>query len=41
MILPGVSIGRDAVIGAGAIVADDVPEASLVTGDKAAVRRRW
>jgi acetyltransferase-like isoleucine patch superfamily enzyme len=40
-ILPGVSIGRDAVIGAGAIVADDVPAATLVTGTKAAVRRRW
>jgi acetyltransferase-like isoleucine patch superfamily enzyme len=40
-ILPGVSIGRDAVIAAGAIVADDVPAASLVTGTKATVRRRW
>ena len=40
-ILPGVSIGRDAVIGAGAVVADDVPAASLVTGPKATVRRRW
>ncbi|MFF5172866.1 DapH/DapD/GlmU-related protein [Micromonospora sp. NPDC000089] len=40
-ILPGVSIGRDAVIAAGAVVADDVPPASLVTGPKAAVRRRW
>ncbi|MDA1359609.1 sugar O-acetyltransferase [Glycomyces luteolus] len=40
-ILPGVSIGRDAVIAAGAIVADDVPAASLVTGGKATVRRRW
>ncbi len=40
-ILPGVSIGRDAVIAAGAIVADDVPAASLVTGPKATVRRRW
>ena len=40
-ILPGVSIGRDAVIAAGAFVADDVPAASLVTGPKAAVRRRW
>jgi acetyltransferase-like isoleucine patch superfamily enzyme len=40
-ILPGVRIGRDAVIGAGAVVADDVPAASLVTGPKAAVRRRW
>lgn len=41
MILPGVSIGRDAVIAAGAVVADDVPAASLVTGTKASVRRRW
>ncbi len=40
-ILPGVSIGRDAVIAAGAIVADDVPAASLVTGTKATVHRRW
>jgi acetyltransferase-like isoleucine patch superfamily enzyme len=41
MILPGVSIGRDAVVAAGAIVADDVPAASLVAGPKGAVRRRW
>ncbi len=40
-ILPGVSIGRDSVIAAGAVVADDVPAASLVTGTKATVRRRW
>ncbi len=40
-ILPGVSIGRDAVIAAGAVVADDVPPASLVTGGKATVHRRW
>jgi len=40
-ILPGVSIGRDAVIAAGAVVADDVPAASLVAGPKATVRRRW
>jgi len=40
-ILPGVSIGRDAVIAAGAVVADDVPAASLVAGTKATVRRRW
>jgi acetyltransferase-like isoleucine patch superfamily enzyme len=40
-ILPGVSIGRDAVIAAGAIVADDVPAESLVAGTKATVRRRW
>ena len=41
MILPGVSIGRDAVIAAGAIVADDVPAASLVAGPKGTIRRRW
>ena len=40
-ILPGVSIGRDAVIAAGAVVADDVPAASLVAGPKAVVRRQW
>lgn len=40
-ILPGVSIGRDAVIAAGAVVADDVPPASLVTGRKATVHRQW
>jgi acetyltransferase-like isoleucine patch superfamily enzyme len=40
-ILPGVSIGRDSVIAAGAIVAEDVPARSLVTGTKATVRRQW
>ncbi|MEV0648413.1 DapH/DapD/GlmU-related protein [Phytomonospora sp. NPDC050363] len=40
-ILPGVSIGRDAVVAAGAVVAEDVPAASLVAGAKAAVIRRW
>jgi acetyltransferase-like isoleucine patch superfamily enzyme len=40
-ILPGVSIGRDSVIAAGAIVADDVPAGALVSGDKATVRRRF
>ncbi|MCM1976651.1 sugar O-acetyltransferase [Streptomyces sp. G1] len=40
-ILPGVSIGRDSVIAAGAVVADDVPAASLVTGAKATVQRQW
>ncbi len=39
-ILPGVRIGRDAVVAAGAVVVDDVPAASLVAGPKAAVRRR-
>jgi hypothetical protein len=40
-ILPGVSIGKDAVIAAGAVVADDVPPATLVAGPKATVRRQW
>src|SRR3954453_12818153 len=35
-ILPGVTIGRDSVIAAGAVVVDDVPPRSLVTGTKAA-----
>lgn len=40
-ILPGVRIGADAVVAAGAVVAEDVPARSLVTGTKAAVRRTW
>lgn len=40
-ILPGVRIGRDAVVAAGAIVADDVPAGSLVAGPKAGVLRSW
>jgi acetyltransferase-like isoleucine patch superfamily enzyme len=40
-ILPGVTIGRDAVVAAGAVVTEDVPPRSLVTGTKAAVRRTW
>ncbi|WP_228004643.1 DapH/DapD/GlmU-related protein [Amycolatopsis sp. YIM 10] len=40
-ILPGVTIGRDAVVAAGAVVADDVPPSTLVTGTKAAVHRQW
>ncbi len=40
-ILPGVSIGQDAVIAAGAVVADDVPPATLVAGTKASVIRSW
>ncbi len=38
-ILPGVSIGRDAVVAAGAIVADDVPAGALVAGPKASALR--
>ena len=40
-ILPGVSIGRDAVIAAGAIVAEDVPARTLVSGPKATAQRAF
>ncbi len=40
-ILPGVTIGRDAVVAAGAVVTDDVPPRSLVTVPRAEVRRTW
>src|SRR4051794_33452769 len=40
-ILPGVTIGRDSVIAAGAVVAEDVPAQSMVAGPKATVRRTW
>ncbi len=40
-ILPGVTIGRDAVIAAGSVVVDDVPPATMVAGGKAVVRREW
>lgn len=40
-ILPGVRIGRDSVIAAGAVVADDVPPATLVAGPKAQIARQW
>ena len=40
-ILPGVSIGRDAVVAAGTVVADDVPPATMVAGPKGTVRRSW
>ncbi|MHA7984813.1 sugar O-acetyltransferase [Rathayibacter sp. CAU 1779] len=40
-ILPGVTIGKDAVIAAGAVVTDDVPPSTLVTGPHAEVHRQW
>ncbi|MGO8904130.1 MAG: DapH/DapD/GlmU-related protein, partial [Solirubrobacteraceae bacterium] len=39
-ILPGVSIGADAVVAAGAVVTHDVPPATLVAGVPATVIRR-
>ena len=41
MILPGVTIGRDAVVAAGSVVTEDVPPNSLVAGQRATVRRTW
>ncbi len=40
-ILPGVTIGRDSVIAAGAVVAEDVPAQTLIAGPRATVIRSW
>ena len=40
-VLPGVTIGRDSVVGAGTVVTKDVPANTLVTGPAASVRRTW
>ena len=39
-ILPGVTIGHDSVIGAGAVIARDVPPLTVVTGPGYVVRRQ-
>lgn len=39
-ILPGIRIGRGAMVGAGSVVTKDVPEFVLVSGSPARVRRR-
>jgi acetyltransferase-like isoleucine patch superfamily enzyme len=39
-VLPGVTIGHDAVVGAGAVVAKDVPPLTVVTGVGYVERRR-
>ncbi|WP_276528649.1 WxcM-like domain-containing protein [Rosistilla oblonga] len=38
-LLPGVTIGQDAMVGAGSVVTSDVPPGSVVVGNPAAVRR--
>jgi acetyltransferase-like isoleucine patch superfamily enzyme len=39
-VLPGVTIGHDSVIGAGAVIAKDVPPLTVVTGPGQVERRR-
>ncbi len=39
IILPGVTIGRNAIIAAGALVRDDVPENTLVAGVPAQIKK--
>lgn len=41
IILPGVSIGRNSVIGAGSVVTKDIPANSLAVGNPARVLRRF
>jgi acetyltransferase-like isoleucine patch superfamily enzyme len=40
VVLPGVTIGRHVVVGAGAVVADDLPDYSVAVGNPARVVRR-
>ncbi|MGZ6952025.1 MAG: DapH/DapD/GlmU-related protein [Acidimicrobiia bacterium] len=40
VVLPGVTVGEDAVVGAGAVVSRDVPPATLVAGAPARIVRR-
>jgi acetyltransferase-like isoleucine patch superfamily enzyme len=39
-ILPGVTVGHDSIVGAGAVIAKDVPPLTVVTGPGHTVRRR-
>jgi acetyltransferase-like isoleucine patch superfamily enzyme len=41
IILPGVTIGRNAVVGAGAVVTKDVPDSCVVAGVPAKITRRF
>ena len=39
-VLPGVTIGKRCIIGAGAVVVHDIPDDSLAVGNPAVVKRR-
>ncbi|WP_378250180.1 hypothetical protein [Actinokineospora guangxiensis] len=39
--LPGVTIGRDSVVGAGSVVTRDIAPNTLMTGAAASARRTW
>jgi acetyltransferase-like isoleucine patch superfamily enzyme len=39
-LLPGVTVGRDALVGAGSVVVQDVPDGAVVVGNPARVVRR-
>jgi acetyltransferase-like isoleucine patch superfamily enzyme len=41
IILPGVTIGENGYVGAGAVVTEDVPARCVVVGNPARVVRRW
>lgn len=41
IVLPGVRIGRNAVVGAGAVVTADVPDCTVVAGNPARVIRKY
>jgi len=41
VVLPGVTVGENGYVGAGAVVAEDVPARSVVVGNPARVVRRW
>jgi acetyltransferase-like isoleucine patch superfamily enzyme len=41
IVLPGVTIGRNACIGAGAVVTTDIPDHCLAVGNPARVVRHW
>ena len=41
VVLPGATIGRHVVVGAGAVVADDLPDYSVAVGNPARVVRRY